>query len=72
MGYLKKEWKYYGEREGGHNFSDRNRTISFELTIKDEMGTKIDFIKWNNNQGYKIARKILKEKYNLDFEDGNR
>lgn len=65
MGYLRKEWEYYGERKGKHNFSTRQRGLSFELSIKDETGVKIDFLRWNDQKGYESVSRILKTKYGL-------
>lgn len=68
MGWLQKEWEYYGDKGEKHNFTIRKKGITFELIVRDEMGTKIDFRTWNDNEGYRRVVKILKEKYGLTTE----
>ena len=68
MGFKKKDWEYFGQRKGKHNFSNSLGGLSFELFIKDETGTKIDFLRWNTKEGYKRIINLIKEKYGIDYE----
>lgn len=58
MGYKKQQWRYFGSQNYGHTI--------FELIIRDEMGNKIDIIRWQDEKGFREALRKLKEKYNLN------
>jgi len=56
MGFKKHNWLEYG-RKGN----------IIEITIRDEVGTKVDFFRVADNVNFKKVAKIIKQKYGYDF-----
>jgi len=56
MAFKKHNWLTYGRRGN-----------MIEITIRDEVGTKIDFFRTADDRNFRKIAKIIKEKYGFSF-----
>ncbi|HDK27246.1 MAG TPA: hypothetical protein ENG48_09225 [Candidatus Atribacteria bacterium] len=56
MGFKKHNWLEYGRRGN-----------IIEITIRDEVGTKVDFFRVADNVNFKKVARIIRKKYGFNF-----
>jgi len=56
MAFKKHNWLQYGLRGN-----------MIEITIRDEVGTKIDFFRVADNKNFRKIAKIIRDKYGFNF-----